>query len=166
MKGEKMKLDCLRHTAIITVAGAMCMLSMRSAFAELGGLPMPQPAADSWATVRVTQHAAAMTAAYSVRETTLGTGTVIREYISTSDTVFGIAWRGPVKPTVADLLGQYFSQYAIGVSATHAARGMRAPVSVDTSTFVVGVGGHMGSFNGRAWLPQLLPVGITGSDIQ
>ncbi|WP_321930496.1 DUF2844 domain-containing protein [Paraburkholderia guartelaensis] len=162
-----MKPSRLRHTVAITAVGALLVLSMRPAWAELGGLPMQPPARDNLATVQVMSHAAAtVDDGYSLRETTLGTGTIIREYISTNNTVFGIAWRGPVKPNVADLLGQYFSQYASGVSTTHAARGIRAPVSIDTDIFIVRVGGHMGSFIGRAWLPQLLPAGITGNDIQ
>jgi hypothetical protein len=31
---------------------------------------------------------------------------------------------------------------------------------------VVHSGGHMGAFAGQAWLPQALPAGVSGSDIQ
>ncbi|EGC98802.1 hypothetical protein B1M_39783, partial [Burkholderia sp. TJI49] len=109
------------------------------AHAELGGAPMSPPANDPAATVRATQRAMrsadgaqASAAAYTVREITLGSGTVIHEYTSVSGTVFGLAWHGPTMPDLASLLGSYFPQYTAGVEAAHAARGWRAPVSVST----------------------------------
>ncbi|KAF1026820.1 MAG: hypothetical protein GAK40_01183 [Burkholderia plantarii] len=151
------------------------------AHAALGGTPMTPPAADTAAVVRTlapsvnaststtgatSSTSTASSANYTVRETTLGSGTVIREYLSTAGSVFGIAWQGPVKPDLASLLGTYFSQYTAGVDASHAALGVRAPVAIDSATLVVHSGGHMGAFTGQAWLPQALPSGVTGSDIQ
>jgi hypothetical protein len=104
---------------------------------------------------------------YTVRTTTFGTGTAVREYLTTDGTVFGIAWNGPQMPNLSDLLGSYFSQYVDGVSAVRAARGhARGPVAVEQSGLVVHSGGHMGGFSGQAWLPSALPSGVSGSDIQ
>jgi hypothetical protein len=105
--------------------------------------------------------------AYTVRETTLGNGTVVREYLAADGSVFGIAWRGPQMPDLNNLLGSYFPQYVAGVKAVRAARGnARGPVAVDQSGLVVRSGGHMGAFSGQAWLPPALPAGVSGSDIQ
>lgn len=102
---------------------------------------MSPPADDHAATVRALQRAmrsadsmstSAATATYTVREVTLGSGTVIREYTSAAGSVFGLAWRGPTMPDLAALFGNYFPQYRAGVDAAHAARGWRAPVSVET----------------------------------
>ncbi|MBW8837248.1 MAG: DUF2844 domain-containing protein, partial [Burkholderia sp.] len=110
---------------------------------------------------------ASATASYTVRETTLGNGTVVREYLTTDGTVFAITWRGPQMPDLNELLGSYFPQYVAGVKAVRAARGgARGPVAVDQSSLVVQSGGHMGAFSGRAWLPPALPAGVSGSDIQ
>nr|WP_249172700.1 DUF2844 domain-containing protein [Burkholderia dolosa] len=154
-------------------AAAIGVLWTVHAHAELGGAPMSPPADDRAATVRALQRAmrsadGAQTsaAAYTVREITLGSGTVIHEYASAAGTVFGLAWRGPTMPDLASLLGSYFPQYTAGVHAAHAARGWRAPVSVDTSALVIRTGGHMGAFSGQAWLPAALPAGLTGNDIQ
>lgn len=154
-------------------AAAIGVLWTVHAHAELGGAPMSPPADDRAATVRALQRAmrsadSAQTsaAAYTVREITLGSGTVIHEYASAAGTVFGLAWRGPTMPDLASLLGSYFPQYTAGVQAAHAARGWRAPVSVDTSALVIRTGGHMGAFSGQAWLPAALPAGLTGNDIQ
>jgi hypothetical protein len=106
-------------------------------------------------------------ASYTVRETTLGNGTVVREYLAADGAVFGIAWRGPQMPDLNDLLGSYFPQYLAGVKAARAARGGgHGPVSVDQSGLVAHSGGHMGAFSGQAWLPSALPAGVSGSDIQ
>jgi len=81
--------------------------------------------------------------------------------------VFGIAWRGPQMPDLNEMLGSYFPQYVAGVKAVKAGRGGgRGPVAVDQSGLVVHSGGHMGAFNGQAWLPPALPAGVSGSDIQ
>ncbi len=104
--------------------------------------------------------------AYTVRQTSLPNGTVVREYVSTDGTVFGIAWRGPQMPDLSELLGGYFPQYTDGVKAARAAHGRRGVAAVDQDTLVVRSGGHMGAFAGQAWLPQALPAGVSGQDIQ
>jgi len=159
------------------VARAMAVMSALwgiHAQAELGGGPMSPPVADTAATVhslqRTIQAASGSTtgapASYTVHEITLGSGTVIREYVSTGGSVFGVAWQGPTIPDLKSLFGSHFPQYTAGVESAHAARGWRAPVSVDTDSLVIHTGGHMGAFSGQAWLPQALPAGMTGNDIQ
>ncbi|MBU9295467.1 hypothetical protein C6P96_27060 [Burkholderia multivorans] len=160
--------EAAAHAAVATG-----VLWATHAYAELGGAPMSPPANDPAATVRAMQRAMrpadgtpTSAAAYTMREITLGSGTVIHEYTSSAGTVFGLAWRGPTVPDLASLLGSYFPQYTAGVEAAHAARGWRAPVSVATGGLVIRTGGHMGAFSGQAWLPNALPAGLTGNDIQ
>ena len=167
-----MKLERLGW-AVAHAAAAMGVLWTVHAHAELGGAPMSPPADDQAATVRAMQRAMrsadgvqTSTAAYTVREITLGSGTVIHEYTSAAGSVFGLAWRGPTMPDLASIFGSYFPQYTAGVEAAHKARGWRAPVSVDTSGLVIRTGGHMGAFSGQAWLPAALPAGLAGNDIQ
>ncbi|MBR8317302.1 DUF2844 domain-containing protein [Burkholderia dolosa] len=159
--------------AVVHATAATAVLWSVHAHAELGGAPMAPPADDHAATVRAMQRAMrsadgaqANAAAYTVREITLGSGTVIHEYATAGGTVFGLAWRGPSMPDLESLLGRYFPQYTAGVQAAHAARGWRASVSVDTTGLVIRTGGHMGAFAGQAWLPNALPAGLTGTDIQ
>jgi hypothetical protein len=170
------------------------MLTAQSAHAGLGGAPMTPPAdasvssrlvrpgsgaaaaaqgvmhaasTASSASASTASTSASTASAYTVRETALGDGTVVREYLATDGTVFGIAWHGPQMPDLTDLLGNYFPQYVAGVKAVRASRGgARGPVSVDQSNLVVRSGGHMGAFSGEAWLPPALPAGVSGSDIQ
>jgi hypothetical protein len=167
-----------------TALAVACLFSaVQSAHAVLGGSPMTPPADASTSSRIVTPvavmhsaseessasgaSASSASSSYTVQETTFGNGTVVREYLAQNGSVFGIAWHGPQMPHLADLLGTYFPQYQAGVQAARAARGGgHGPVAVEQNGLVVHSGGHMGAFAGQAWLPQALPNGVSGSDIQ
>lgn len=162
------------------------LLAAPPAQAALGGAPMTTPAGANVSTLSAASAAAATgnasvvaraavqaaasgastTSAYTVQQTTLANGTVVREYLTQAGTVFGVAWDGPQMPNLATLLGSYFPQYTAGVKASHAAGLVRGPGVVENSNVIVHSGGHMGAFSGQAWLPQALPAGVSGSDIQ
>ncbi len=59
---------------------------------------------------------------YTVRSTTLGSGTIVNEYLSAQGVMFGIAWHGPRVPDLASLLGTYFPQYQQSLKAQRARR--------------------------------------------
>lgn len=108
------------------------------------------------------QHLSTSSVPYTVNETTLSSGTIVREYVAQSGTVFAIAWHGP-----QTLLGAYFSAYLQGLSDARAAMGGGyGPLAVQQSGLVVQTGGHMGAYTGRAYLPQALPQGFNADDIQ
>lgn len=152
------------------LAGLLAGFAALPAHAALGGAPMATPPD---ATLKRAVAHTAMAAsdagaasAYTVRSTTLVTGTVVNEYLGSDGTVFGIAWQGPQMPNLTDLLGSYFPQYLQDIQNQRTARGGRGPVSVTQSGLVVHSGGHMGSFTGQAYLPQALPAGVSATDIQ
>jgi Protein of unknown function (DUF2844) len=173
-----------RVTALVLPCSLLALAASQSAHAALGSAPLTpppdasvssrvvQPASGTAQSVMRSESSAASStsstsASYTVRETTFGNGTVVREYLTASGAVFGISWHGPQMPDLNDLLGSYFPQYVAGVKAVRAARGnARGPVSVNDSGLVVRSGGHMGAFSGVAWLPSELPAGVSGSDIQ
>ncbi|WP_415914060.1 DUF2844 domain-containing protein [Paraburkholderia sp. J12] len=172
-----------RRLAALTLAGAAAVLVCApSAFAALGGAPMATPEgatvstssgmpnavarqAVQAASAQAASASSASSALYTVRQTTLGNGTVVREYLSPAGTVFGVGWTGPQPPDLSALLGSYFPQYVAGVKASRAA-GVHGPGVVDQPGLVVHSGGHMGAFSGQAWVPQDLPAGVSASDIQ
>jgi hypothetical protein len=161
-------------SALAFVAGALSVCAAAPAYAVLGGDPMsaPQGATSANAVARAAVASGASNASstsasnYTVRSTTLASGTVINEYLSSEGVVFGIAWHGPRVPDLASLLGSYVPPYQQGLKAQRAARGGRGPVSVQDSGLVVESSGHMGAFAGSAYLPQSLPAGVSASDIQ
>ncbi|MEZ2350584.1 DUF2844 domain-containing protein [Caballeronia sp. RCC_10] len=154
--------------SLALIAGVVGVCAVVPAHAGLGGDPLnaPQGATTAKAVVHAAASGASAASDYTVRTTTLASGTVVNEYVSSAGAVFGIAWRGPRMPDLATLLGSYFPQYQQGLLAQRTARGGRGPVSVQDSGLVVNSGGHMGAFVGSAYLPQSLPAGVSASDIQ
>jgi hypothetical protein len=167
----------VRRAVVMTALGLSCVVpAVQSARAALGGSPMTPPSGASVSSQTISPiavlHAASGAASatstsssYTVRQTTYGSGTVVREYLAADGAVFGLGWNGPQMPNLNDLLGTYFPQYLAGVEAVRAVRGGHGPVAVEQSSLVVHSGGHMGAFSGQAWLPQALPAGVSGSDI-
>ena len=102
---------------------------------------------------------------YAIQEITTSE-LVVREYVF-ADTVFAVAWRGRRPPNLVSLLGSYFQDYQEAASAA-AANGprMRGVTRIQGAHVVVETGGHPGDIRGRAYIPALLPSGVTKEMIQ
>ena len=87
-------------------------------------------------------------------------GMKVRQFLSATGLVFAVAWDGPVLPDMERLLGGYFPPYQ------NALQQRKRSVRVDTPSLVVESGGMMRAFVGRAYLPDLLPAGVSAADIQ
>jgi hypothetical protein len=103
------------------------------------------------------------TATHAVHELQTPVGHVIREYVSPSGTVFGIAWQGPTKPDLKQLLGSHFDELQPSTQTTRIRRG---PVVIRQPGLVFEMGGHMRAFAGRAYIPELLPAGVEADSIR
>ena len=110
------------------------------------------------ASVRSTQMAG-----FAVQELQAASGSVVREYAGADGTVFAVAWEGPTHPNLRQVLGDSFDPFVQAVKAQRVGRG---PVSIMQPGLVVQSAGHMRAFRGRAYLPQLLPPGVTPDDIR
>jgi len=66
-------------------------------------------------------------------------------------------------PNLQKLLGNYAEQYISAASQPHA--GHRA-IAILSNQLVLHSGGHMRSFAGSAYVPALLPLGVTPVDIR
>ena len=100
---------------------------------------------------------------FAVHEIQLPSGTTVREYVTPGGTVFAVSWQGPSLPDLRQVLGGYFAQYSGEVKRRRESRGPRA---IAQPGLVVRSGGHMRSFFGRAYIPQLLPQGVLAEEIQ
>jgi len=100
---------------------------------------------------------------FAVHEIQLPSGTTVREYVTPAGTVFAVSWQGPSLPDLRQLLGRYFTQYSREVKRHRDGRGPRASAQPG---LVVQSGGHIRSFFGRAYVPQLLPQGVLAEEIQ
>ncbi len=91
-------------------------------------------------------------------------GTVVREYISPSGIVFGIAWNGILHPDLSQLLGAYAGQYQEALQKTPRRHGRRH-VQIKADKVIVEKWGHMRNLQGRAYVPDLIPPGVSVADI-
>ena len=111
--------------------------------------------------------------AYVVHEITTSVGDKVREYVTPGGAVFGVAWEGQVPPNLQQLLGPYYQQAVQARQAREqeqsqqgVPRARRAPMAIETPGLVLYQGGHLHSFHGIAFIPQLIPQGVQASVIR
>ena len=78
--------------------------------------------------------------------------------------VFAVRWSGPYLPDLREILGGHFDTL-VAESKARTGRG-RAALAIRRDEVVIISGGHMGSFEGKAWIPGNLPAGFTPDDIR
>jgi hypothetical protein len=93
---------------------------------------------------------------YALHEIRAATGTMVREYVNSSGTVFAVAWDGPWLPDLRQVLGTHFEQYQAAMRLQKA-RTPRGVVSINQPGLVVQMSGHPRAFTGRAYIPSMLP---------
>lgn len=105
-------------------------------------------------------------ASYTMNEIQSATGTVVREYFSSGGVVFAVAWHGPRMPDLRQILGSYFEPYAQAAEMRRSLRAGRGPLLINQPGLVVQSGGHLRSFAGKAYIPDMLPTGVRAEDLQ
>jgi len=103
-------------------------------------------------------------AGYTDVETKLESGTVVHEYVGADGMVFAVSWSGPFLPDLKEVLGSHFD--AMVAHAGKTAKAGRSQLALRQSELVIVSGGHMGAFEGRAWLPAKLPAGFGPGDVK
>jgi hypothetical protein len=92
---------------------------------------------------------------------------VVNEYVTRSGQVFAISWQGPVPPNLQQLLGTYFARVQSAAAAVHRTNpGIHRQFSLVQSDLVVVNTGRLRAFRGYAYLPALVPAGLSLSDLQ
>lgn len=140
---------------LVVSAGAMAALGHAPSVPELASVP-------AGAGSRL---AASAPKPYTIHQTVLPTGTVVREFAAPGGNVFALTWQGPVLPDLSAYFGDYFPDFqAMGRQKRDA--GMRGGALVARqSNFVVVSRGRMGSFEGHAYAPALVPDGLVIGDL-
>jgi hypothetical protein len=92
-------------------------------------------------------------------------GTSVREYVSPSGIVFGIAWNGLIHPDLTPLLGSYAAEFQDALERTVRKYGERH-LQVKAAHVIVQKWGHMRNLQGRAYAPDLIPAGMTIDEIR
>jgi hypothetical protein len=146
-------------TGITLVAFGLCL----PGFAALGGdvSSVHADQANMKASIKTTTGQA-----YTLHEIKTPMGNIVHEFVSADGKVFGVTWRGPSMPPMQQILGDYFQQYSAGVQAHHEAHVGRSPLNIQQPGLVVQSGGHPRGFFGRAYVPEMLPLGVTPDQIR
>jgi len=97
-------------------------------------------------------------ALYSVHELTLSQGMQVREFVDAAGRVFAVAWSGPSRPDMVQLLGAHHAEM---VQAPRPRVMRRGPVVLRQGALVVESGGHMRALSGRAYLSDAVPSGVS-----
>lgn len=109
---------------------------------------------------------ATQTQAYTLHEIQGPTGTVVREYVSSSGKVFAVAWQGPWPPDMRQILANFFTPYQQAAQARANLHAGRSPLTISQPGLIVQSVGHMRSFAGRAYIPEMLPQGVSAEAIR
>ena len=104
--------------------------------------------------------------AFTVHEINASAKTVIKEYVSPDGKVFAITWHSQFVPNMKQLLGTYYQQFSDAAAAQREGHYSHRPLNIEQPGLVVQNGGHMRSYYGRAYVPAMVPQGITKDDIQ
>lgn len=137
---------------------AVCALAL-AASAELGGdvSTVQNDMARMKGTVKVTEQQG-----YTVQEITAAGGTHIKEFVSPAGKVFGVSWKGQLMPDLQQLFGAYFPMYSQALQGQSQKRTplRRRGLNIQEPGLVVQATGHMRSYMGRAYVPELIPEGL------
>jgi hypothetical protein len=104
--------------------------------------------------------------AYALHEIRTASGTSIREYVNSTDTVFAVVWDGPWVPDLRQVLGEHFDRFQATMQARQRNRTARGAFVIEEPGFVVQMSGHPRAFTGRAYLPALVPAGVQIASIR
>ncbi len=101
---------------------------------------------------------------YAIQEISAESGMRVREYLSRDGVVFAVSWSGPVLPDLQRLLGAHFAEYSAALKALiHP--GLQRSVQVASPELIVESGGHLRAYAGRAYLPALVPAGVSPAEL-
>lgn len=153
------------HRSIITwllVLGLGSVVVLPQARATLGE-PVSSVNSDKKA-LAATKRATTFRAFYTVYEIE-SPSTTLREYVSLSGIVFAVAWNGLTQPDLTQLLGSYDKQFLKARRETPPQRGVRR-LRVKGPDVIVETWGHMRNLRGRAYVPALIPSGVSLDEIK
>jgi len=102
---------------------------------------------------------------YSVQEITAESGMRVREFLDENGSVFAVSWTGPVLPDLRLVLGERFAEYAAALAELKHP-GLQRSVRIAMPDLVVESGGHLRAYIGRAYLPVLVPPGVSLPDLR
>lgn len=104
--------------------------------------------------------------AYTVHEIKASADTVVKEYVSPAGKVFAITWHGQFIPNMQQLLGTYYQQFADAAATQREGHFGHRALNIQQPGLVIQNGGHMRAYFGKAYVPAMVPQGVTTDQIQ
>ena len=102
---------------------------------------------------------------FDIEEIVSDNGMRVHEFLNRKGIVFAVTWAGPITPDLQRLLGRQFAVYTTALTA-RTRLGLQRSVRVATPDLVVESEGHLRNFSGRAYLPAMLPIGVSTAEIR
>jgi hypothetical protein len=102
---------------------------------------------------------------FDIGEITADSSIRVREFLTRSGVVFAVSWSGLVMPDLQLLLGAHYAAYRAELAALNHP-GLHRSVRVASSELVVESGGHLRAYAGRAYLPALIPDGVSVTELR
>lgn len=124
------------------------------------GLGQPEASVTSDQLHMKSEHRVQDFQAYKVHELANAEGAVVREYVSSEGTVFGITWQGRSTPDMNQLLGNYVNNFQTATRDQTQIR-QRRGITIKTNDFVYSNFCRMGVCSGSAYAPKLLPSNVS-----
>jgi hypothetical protein len=100
-----------------------------------------------------------------MREISTGAGMRVREYADAGGMIFAVAWSGPARPDLRQLLGGYYGEFTAAL-LERKPLGMHRAVLIAGQSIRVELAGHMRAYTGRAFLPARIPAGVPIQEIR
>ena len=143
---------------VTVLQGALAYAALGSAPSDFGGTP-----------VRAARSLAAAgnntaNSVYTVSQSTLDSGTIVREYTDAAGKVFAVSWTGPTLPDLRTLLGSKFT--ALTDATGRRTQAGHSQLALNQSDVVIVSNGHMRSFAGHAFIPSAVPAGFDTTTIE
>ena len=124
------------------------------------GLGQPEASVTSDQLHMKSEHRVQDFQAYKVHELANTEGAVVREYVSSEGTVFGITWQGRSTQDMNQLLGNYVNNFQTATRDQTQIR-QRRGITIKTNDFVYSNFCRMGVCSGSAYAPKLLPSNVS-----
>ena len=146
----------------VIISALLLFIEIKDAQASLGQLEASIE--DDRQKISAVRHASRIGNSYTVHEIA-NQRINIREYVS-HGVVFAVSWTGARHPDLTGLLGKYFQDYQNSSRHSVKVRGVRSHGSIHGQNVIVEKSGHMRWIQGKAYVPNLMPMGVTSSEIQ
>ena len=102
---------------------------------------------------------------YDIHEITADSDMRVREFLNREGIVFAVTWSGPVVPDLHRLLGAHFATYSKALAGLQQP-GLHRSVRIALDGLMVEQGGHLRAYDGRAYLPALVPPVTAAADLR